>query len=101
LINASTGHLERNYVVAEDEFGRLCVRGRTTKYIVGPDEERLYDLASEPLEEIDILSQMPELVADMRVISDTYKEHAVAISGEDMKQSREELRKLKSLGYVN
>jgi arylsulfatase A-like enzyme len=101
LIEGATARLERNYVVAEDEFGRLCVRGRKTKYVVGPSEERLYDLGVDPREEIDILARMPDLVTEMRVLSDTYKEQAVAASGEDMKQSREEIRKLKSLGYVN
>jgi arylsulfatase len=100
LINGSASLLAREYVVAEDDYQHVCIRGRRTKYITGPEEEFLFDLIADSRELINIIDDQPEFIAELRMITDGYSENAVTVRDDEMKQSADELRKLKSLGYV-
>jgi arylsulfatase A-like enzyme len=101
LIRGETARLAREYVTAEDDHGRLCLRSRETKYVAGPDGERLYDLVIDRGEATNIVEEEPERAAPWRERGNAYRETIVLRRGDTVRYSREDIEKLKALGYVN
>jgi arylsulfatase A-like enzyme len=100
LIRGEVERLSRNYITAEDDNGRLCFRSRETKYVVGPDEERLYDLVNDSGETTNLTEEQPDRAVSWRERSNAYREKSDGRRGETLQYSREEREKLKALGYV-
>ncbi len=101
LIRGRTQSLGREHVVSEDTHGRICFHSRETKYISGPDGERLYDLTRDPLESKNVLKEKPDLALTWHPVRDSYLSEAKPRSGTVQPPDRRDVETLKSLGYIN
>jgi len=101
LAEGRAGRLNRDYVIAEDDHGRVCFHTGAMKYIDGPDGERMYDLRQDACEATNLLEESPFLAEQWRTICLDYRNHTPLRKGESVHFSPADLEKLKSLGYVN
>ena len=91
------------------QFGQPVVhaltRGRWRYHALGPDGEALHDLEADPHELVDVSSEHPELVAELRaeleaMVEDQTRRGAELGAGEAVDLDPDTLRALRDLGYT-
>lgn len=87
-------------LMAESEPQRQTVVYQGWKYITGGDEDELYHITDDPLEESNVIQDHPERIEELRAILEQWDKGTPRNLDNDAELTDDDIDALESLGYV-
>ena len=87
-------------LMAESDAQRQAVVYQGWKYITGGDDDQLYHIAEDPMEETNLLDREPDRSAEFRTILEQWDKATPRNLDNDAQLTDDDIEALESLGYV-